>query len=641
MKYKISGSILLLLLFFSQTGYGQVKLPQLISDGMVLQRDSELKIWGWAPEGEKLSIEFNGNTYKATADKDGKWMVKLPPMEAGGPYDMNIEASNKITVKDILIGDVWVASGQSNMETTMERVKPLYEDVIKSVDYPQIRYFNVADLYNFKSPQTDLGPGNWIPADTANILNYSAVAFFFARELHEKYDVPIGVINASVGGSPVEAWLSKDALKNFPVHFEEAKKFSEDAYIKKIETDDQDRSNKWYQEVREKDEGYKDLEKPWFSTSTDDAEWSKMEVPGFWEERVNGVVWFRKEIDVPASMVGKPAKLLLGRIIDSDSVYINGEFVGTTGYQYPPRRYEIDADVLKEGKNSIVVRIINNAGRGGFVTDKPYELSAGATSIDLKGEWKYKVGATMAPLAGPTFIRWKPMGLYNAMIAPLHEWNIKGVIWYQGESNTDNSEEYRELFTSLIKDWRNKWNQKTLPFLYVQLPNFMRTKEQPSDSDWAKLREAQRQTLAVPNTGMAVAIDLGEWNDIHPLNKEDVGKRLSLAAQKLAYGEEDIVFSGPIFQSMEISGKKAIISFAHTGSGLVAKDGGELKHFAIAGEDGKFVWAKAKIQGDKVVVWDDSVSKPVFVRYAWADNPERANLYNKEGLPASPFRTNK
>jgi sialate O-acetylesterase len=339
-------------------------------------------------------------------------------------------------------------------------------------------------------------------------------------------------------------------------------------------------------------------------------------------------------------MVGKKAKLILGRIVDADSVFINGVFVGTISYQYPPRRYEIPSNLLKEGENTIVVRIISNEGNGGFVLDKRYEIIAGNDTINLKGDWHYRLGAKMEPLASQTFIRWKPLGLYNAMLYPLLKYRMKGVIWYQGESNADRPLEYREILPAVIQDWRNNWNQGVFPFLYVQLPNFMKAKNQPSESNWALLREAQLQTLSLPNTAMAVTIDIGEWNDIHPLNKKDVGKRLALAAEKVAYRDEHVVSSGPLYQSMKIDGNKILLTFTNTGGGLVAQGNGELKHFAIAGADAKFVWAKARIENSTVIVWNDTISNPIAVRYAWADNPEGANLYNKEGLPASPFRTN-
>ncbi len=317
---------------------------------------------------------------------------------------------------------------------------------------------------------------------------------------------------------------------------------------------------------------------------------------------------------------------------------MNGKFVGTISYQYPPRRYTIPENVLQAGKNIIVVRIISNIGDGGFIKDKPYELIVEGQTYDLKGEWQYQLGAKMEPLPGETFFQYNPMGLFNGMIAPLTHYSVKGINWYQGEANAERPADYCKLLPALITDWRQQWNQPDLPFLYVQLPNFMEPSAQPGESNWALLREAQFKSLSVPETGMAVAIDIGEWNDIHPLNKEDVGKRLALAAQRVAYGE-DIVSSGPIYQSSKIEGNKIIITFSSTGSGLYVKNGGDLKYFAIAGEDKKFVWAKAKIVDNTVVVWNDTINHPVAVRYAWANNPEGANLFNQEGLPASPFRT--
>jgi len=368
-----------------------------------------------------------------------------------------------------------------------------------------------------------------------------------------------------------------------------------------------------------------------------------MLVPGYWSETplgpMNGVVWFRRDFDLHNGGMMKNATLILGRIVDSDSVYLNGVFVGTTGYQYPPRRYDIPVKLLKQGTNTLVVRVISNSGKGGFVPDKQYELKLDDGRIDLKGNWLYKAGAKMDPLPATTNIRMKPGGLYNAMINPLLKFRIKGVIWYQGESNADRAVEYRQLFPAVIRDWRNNFDQGDFPFLFVQLANFMESKDQPSESNWAMLREAQLKTLTLPNTGMAVAIDVGEWNDIHPLNKKDVGLRLALAAGRIAYKDEKPVYSGPLYLASKIAGNMIIVSFNNTGSGLVAKNSKSLKGFAICGEDKVFVWAETKIANNKVLVWNENIPKPVAVRYAWADNPDSANLYNKEGLPAAPFRT--
>jgi len=619
----------------------QVRVPRLISDGMVLQRDKPIRIWGWAGANEKVTINFNDKSYKTTANAKGDWSVDLSSFKAGGPYSMTVAASNTITINDILIGDVWICSGQSNMEISMKRVSPLYPNDIANAENSSIRYFAVPQRYNFNTPEVDLKSGSWVKTTPKNVLAFSAVAYFFANELYEKYHVPIGLINSSLGGSPAEAWLSEDACKEFPVHYNEAQRFKDSTLIQQIERDDRARSDAWYKLLRQRDEGYKDSQNPWYSPALNTSDWSTMKIPGYWSSSslgaVNGVVWFRKEVNVTADMLGKPVKLLLGRIIDADSVFVNGVFVGTTGYQYPPRRYEIPSTLLKEGVNTIVVRVISNSGEGGFAVDKPYQLACEEKVIDLKGDWHYKLGATMEALPGQTFVRWKPVGLYNAMIAPLTKYNMKGVLWYQGESNADDPIEYRSLLPALIRNWRAKWNQGEFPFLLVQLPNYMKANDQPTESNWALMREAQLKTLSLPHTGMAVAIDVGEWNDIHPLNKKDVGKRLALAAQRVAYGDTKVVSSGPIYQSMKIEGNKIIIHFSNTGSGLQFKDGLS-KGFAIAGVDNHFVWAEAKIEKDNVVVWSNSISSPKAVRYAWADNPQ-VSLYNKEGLPASPFRT--
>jgi len=639
MQIKIYSLLLFALLF---TACGKITLPKLITDGMVLQRNAEIKIWGWAKSNQKISINFLDSVYCTKVDNEGEWEIIMSDLKAGGPYSMVIKGGNTIKINNILIGDVWICSGQSNMEINMKRVSPLYEDEITKANNPNIRYFNVPKAFNFQGPQNDMQNAEWIYPNQETILSFAAVPYFFAQELYNIYKVPIGIINASLGGSPTESWLSEEALKKFPDHYNELQRFKNDSLICKIRENDNIRINNWYKKLRKNDEGYKNIAKPWFTLNLDVSNWNTMNIPGYWANGelgdINGVVWFRKEIEISEKNAGKPAKLNLGRIIDADSVFVNEVFIGSVGYQYPPRRYEIPENVLKEGKNVIVVRVISNIGRGGFVLDKPYELIVNEKVIDLKGEWKYKLGAEMPSLQSQTFIRWKPGGLYNAMISPLLNYKIKGVVWYQGESNTDDPEEHNKLFSTLINSWRKEWGGGDFPFLYVQLPNFMETKDEPTESNWAEFRETQLKALSFPNTAMVVAIDIGEWNDIHPLNKKDVGKRLALAARKIAY-DEDIVYSGPVYKSMEITGNKIILSFKNTGSGLFINDGENLNEFAIAGKDKRFKWAKAILKDDKVIVWTDKITNPVAVRYAWADNPDKANLYNKEGLPASPFRT--
>ncbi len=636
--------LLVLLLWAGATARAQLRLPKLISDGMVLQRDAALTVWGWDKPGEKITIRFRDKNYKATTDKGGKWQATLPPMPPGGPFVMDVAGSSRLTISDVLVGDVWFCSGQSNMVHQLNIHDVTYADEIQTANYPQIRQFWVPTLTSLQGPQQDLPNGRWSAAVGEAVRPFSAVAYFFAKQIHERYKVPVGIINASVGGTPIEAWLSEEGLTDFSTLKTTAEKNKDTTYINSLSRR-QPATNRPQPPV---DLGTAGQTK-WYDLAYTPKGWHSINVPGYWEDQgvkdLNGVVWYRKEVTIPASMTGKPARAFLGRIVDADELYINGKSVGRTTYMYPQRRYMIPADLLKPGKNVFVVRVTNNGGKGGFVPDKPYSVFAGADTVDLKGTWQYKVGTVYKPFTGGGFgggisAQNQPTALYNAMVAPEVGYALKGFCWYQGESNAGRAQEYAALMPALINDWRARWQQSNLPFLYVQLPNFMDYTYLPVESDWALLREAQLKALSVPNTAMAVAIDLGEWNDIHPDNKKAVGERLALAAFKSAY-HENVVSSGPLYQSAAIEGNRIVVSFTNVGGGLITNDGEPLGEFAIAGSDKKFVWANAKLEGGKVVVWSDDVTAPQYVRYAWADNPVNPNLYNKEGLPASPFRTDK
>jgi sialate O-acetylesterase len=639
----------ILLFMTALVGYSnadaQVRLPKLISDNMVLQRDTRLKIWGWAGANERVNIKFNGKTYKTKADGQGNWAVFVPPMKAGGPYTLNIVASNSITINNILFGDVWFCSGQSNMVHQMNIHDVTYAMDIKSANYPEIRQFLVPVANNLEGPKDDFSKGTWQVAVGEEVRPFSAVAFFFARKLYDKYKIPIGLINASVGGTPIAAWTSEEGLKEFPAFRSIIQKNKDTGYVNAL---NRNVANSIVSRPLQ-DKGI--IESPkWFEEGYHPpaGAWRSINIPGYWEDQgikdLNGVVWYRKEIDLPASMAGKSAKVFLGRIVDADVLYINGKQVGNTTYMYPQRRYTIPSGVLKAGKNIFAIKVTNNFGKGGFVPDKPYCIFLGNDTIDLKGTWQYRVGEVFTPRSGSgvTGINGQdqPAGLYNAMVAPAISYAIKGILWYQGETDTGKAEEYARWQPALISDWRSKWNQPGTPFLFVQLPGFMEYNYLPVESQWATFRESQLRSLSVAHTAMAVAIDLGEWNDIHPDNKKDVGERLAIAAQKLVYGE-NIVHSGPVFHSYKTEGSKIILTFENVGSGLLTKDGNAPAEFSIAGADKKFVWAKTKIDGDNIVVWNDAISQPLHVRYAWADNPVNPNLYNREGLPATPFRTDR
>jgi sialate O-acetylesterase len=522
----------------------------------------------------------------------------------------------------------------------MERVKEKYPDEIAQADFPEIRNYFIATTASLQGPQKNLPSGGWKSANPKDVLTFGAVSYFFATEIYKTQHVPIGLINASVGGTPIESWISEEGLEDFPGLTEIVQQNKDTSYV-----NNRLRRSVANDAVRE--EADKGLSEPvkWYNPGYIPKGWKNINIPGYWEDQglgdLNGVVWYRKEIDVPATMTDIPAKLFMGRIVDADLVYLNGEKIGNTTYQYPPRRYDVPGGILKPGKNIIVIRVTNTLGKGGFVPDKPYFLTANGQEIDLKGDWEYKVGEVFKPVENQESgfsIQNQPASLYNGMIAPVRNQAIRGILWYQGESNTGNPGAYAELFPALINDWRNQWKDDSLPILFVQLANYMDRDFLPVESKWAELRDAQLKALSLPNTAMTVAIDLGEWNDIHPLNKKDVGYRLALGARHLSYGEKELVYSGPICHSPSIQGDKVIIQFDHTGSGLVSIDGEPLSQFAVAGADKHFEWADASIVNGTVVVFNKNIPNPVYVRYAWSNNPDGANLYNREGLPASPFQ---
>jgi sialate O-acetylesterase len=632
-----------LVLLIATTSSGQVKLPKLVSDGMVLQRDIPVRIWGWASEGEKIAVHFIDSTYHTIANKNGEWELTLAKLKSGGPHEMKIDASNSITINDIVVGDVWVCSGQSNMGVALGWLSHVYQNEIDKSENPFVRQFYVPAGSRFNGQEKDYKFGKWQHADPKNVRSFTAVGYFFAKKLYEAYKVPIGLIHASLGGSSTEAWISEGSIKFFPKYYEDAQRFKDSGLLDSINKQDNERVGNWNNLIRQHDEGYKNPQSPWFDPKLNTGNWETMHVPGYWVDAklgpVNGVVWFRRDFTLPSNIVGKSARVILGRIVDIDSAFINGIFIGTTGSQYAPRNYKISEDVLKEGENVIVVRVINNIRHGGFVPGKKYDIVVGDSTINLEGEWKYKLGASAEPLEDRLFTGKISTGLFNSMIAPMLNYGIKGVLWYQGESNTSRAYEHYDLFKLLIKDWRQSWRQGDFPFIYTQLPNFVEVNIEATKYDWAIFRESQLKALMIPNTGMAVSIDIGEWNDIHPANKRDLGYRLALAAQKVAYGEKHIVYSGPVYKSMNINGNKIILTFKNTGSGLIAKNNENLKCFEICGIDNEFFPAEATIQNGTVVVWCNKVTVPVAVRYAWANNPEGANLYNREGLPATPFRT--
>ena len=645
MKIIIRVTTFIFLLLTATVLKATIVLPRLISDGIVLQRNIQLPIWGWADVNEQVEVTLNGKKYTTKAGADRKWKILLAPEKSGGPFSMTITGINTIVIKNILIGDVWFCSGQSNMEYELYKSSEKYPAEIAASSNDQIRHFQVKRNIAFNTLPDIESEKGWEAANPSSILNWTAVGYFFAKNLFNKYHVPIGLINCSYGGTPAEAWMNEKTLSDFPVPFAKAIEYKDTNLVNSILKRDKLLTETWTKKINENDIG---LKEKWQDVNYNAADWKKMDMPNYWQDQgLNevdaGIVWFKKQINIPAAYIGKNALLRLGSIAQRDITYFNGVKVGVNNSKYPLRKYVLDSKLLKEGINTITVRILNESGKAGFIKDKPYLLELGDTVISLTGDWQYKLSAISTPLLREDNTRFQDQtsSMYHGMLEPLIGYGIKGVIWYQGESNVSRAKEYHTVFTRLISSWRNEWKQGEFPFLFVQLANINVPKKEPAESKLAELQEAQQLTLSLPNTGMAVANDIGEWNDVHPLNKADVGNRLALSAAKIAYGESAVVYSGPTYQSMKIAGNKIILEFSNVGTGLMTKDGGDLKYFSIAGANKKFVWAKATIAGNTITVWNDAISQPVAVRYAWADNPVGANLYNKEGLPASCFRTDR
>jgi sialate O-acetylesterase len=622
--------------------YSNVTLPKIFGDNMVLQRDKLIPVWGWAAPNEKITVQFNKQIKTAVAGKDGKWKLNLSPEKAGGPYVLFAVGKNTVQFKNVLVGEVWVCSGQSNMEMSIGGWGKInnYEQEIANANYPQIRHIKVPIKVS-GTPKEDIESGEWKIANPQNAGDFSAVGYFFARELYNNLKVPVGLINTSWGGTMIETWISREAFeqsdefKNMiaampTLNLDSMAKLRNAAMIKRIEATQGPIVNK-------------EVAATWSAATLDAGDWKQMTLPGLWEDKgldgLDGVVWFRKMFMVSAADAGKETTLELSMIDDNDITYVNGVQVGSTNAYNVKRKYTIPTGFLKEGVNSIAIRVDDTGGGGGVYGEAAdMKITINNMQQSIAGDWAYRVESIkQSDGTGPNDY---PTLLYNAMINPLIPFGMRGVLWYQGEANTWRAYQYRKAFPLMIKDWRKRWGAGDFPFYFVQLATFNAGNgDSKKGSPWAELREAQALTLSVPNTGMAVTTDIGDAKDIHPKNKQDVGKRLAAIALQKVYGKK-VVSSGPVYQSMKVSGNTVTLSFTTTGSGLLAKGGdGKLTGFEVAGADKIFHPATAVIKGNTVVVSSSAVSNPVAVRYGWADDASAANLFNKEGFPAPPFRT--
>ena len=626
-------------------GTAPVRPARIFADGAVLQRDAEIPVWGRAAVGADVTVAFAGHTRTTTADAAGAWRVVLPAMKAGGPHEMLLIGDGvRLTVRDILVGDVWVASGQSNMEWPVSLTSDAAAAIADATDR-NIRELAVPHSYS-ERPETELAGGQWAVADAEHVGNFSGVGYFFARELRKSVGVPIGIIHTSWGGANIETWMSRAALgvSDSALAVAVAKGQADTAALRialsaKIGP------------LPSVDSGLVGSRAAWAAPDLADDAWATIVTPGLWEsagyEGMNGVAWYRTSFTLDPADIREPVRLSLGPIDDSDITWVNGIEVGRTEQRYAePRTYTIPASALRAGRNVVAVRVDDTGGGGGIYgsADSVY-VEAGGVRRGLAGTWRFKVGMVSVQPDGQR-INKVPTILYNRMIHPLLDVPIKGVIWYQGESNANNMEQatdYRRLFSTMISSWRREWrgtDGRDFPFLWVQLPNFGPVDSiPPGTATWATVRESQAAALALPNTGQVVAIDLGGADELHPRNKKDVGARLALKAREVAYGER-VASSGPTYQRYTVGNGRVTIELANIGGGLVSRstDGG-IPGFSIAASDRRFVWANARIEGNRVVVWSDRVAEPVAVRYLWSNSPRLPVLYNREGLPAAPFRT--
>lgn len=641
-KYLLNHLVLAAFWLNSATANATVTLPSFFTDNMVLQQKSTVPFWGESNQKSvSVTSSWDKKTYKATV-VNGKWNVVLKTPSYGGPFTITLNDGEVKTLQNILIGEVWLCSGQSNMEMPLDGWGKIdnYKEEIANANYPEIRLLQAEHIESTLPLNTlKVQHNGWNICDPKNIADFSATAYFFARKIYKETKIPIGLIHSSWGGTLIEAWTSSGALStihDFDTQIEAMKsESSRETLEKKYNAD----LAVWEKHLTSTDKGYQNEKAIWASVGFDDASWKTMKVPSFFDSNglgnFDGIVWFRKKFTISDNSKDFSLSYLVD---DDDKIWVNGNYVGETKGYNVERHYTIPSKYLKKGENVITIRVYDGSGNGGIYGEENIALKSDSETISLVGDWKYNIGADSKDLPARPYLAQgqnRPSAIYNAMIAPLADYKIKGVIWYQGESNAERAFQYQKLFPLLINDWRTQFKDKNLPFFFVQLANYKQQKQEPGDSDWAELREAQFLTLKVPNTGMAVTTDIGNAQDIHPKNKQDVGVRLAKIALAKVYNIKNN-YSGPLYKSYKVERNTIVLEFDFN-TEIKARDD-LLRGFTIAGSDQKFYSAEAKIINGKVIVYAQNVPNPVAVRYNWADNPN-GNLTNASGLPASSFRT--
>ncbi|MBO6241285.1 MAG: hypothetical protein J6O61_10730 [Butyrivibrio sp.] len=622
-----------------------LRLSRLLSDGAVIQRRKSIHIWGWDEPGAKVTAVLEKDEVSGITDSNGRFDIYLPARESGGPYELVVsdDKGERIVVRDVMLGLVWLCSGQSNMELPLTRCKDRYPEVVKNDENDRIRTFKIVEETSYCGPFEEHHTGSWTLVRHDTIMDFSAVGYFFAKHLQKLTGQTIGIINASLGGSRIFGWMGREMLEGYDELLEEADHYADKAFYDGQIAGNIENGDAWRNALYQSDEGIKNN---WQSMDTDDSDWGNFEVPGFFKgtdlDGFIGSVWFRKKFDLPKELAGKAARLFLGTMVDSDTVFVNGQKVGETAYQYPPRKYDIPEGLTRENDNEVVIRLCVENGLGRFTPGKELKIFNSDATVYLNGTYKYKVAASCERIKPTDFVNWKATGLFNGMTAPCKNYPIDGVVWYQGESNVELPQyDYADLTKRMILGYRKLWNDENLPFIAVQLPNFV-IDQLPCTDDWGKFRLIQNRILDIPMTGLVVTLGLGEDNDLHPTRKEPIGERMALwaAHMKYGYGAE---YKGPEIESIkkvtEDSEILIEIKLGHAGELIVADEGkgSELKDFYLEYEDGKRENAEAALLGDKIFVKMNSDGKNVKLKWCCENTYHGGLVENETGTPLAPF----
>lgn len=621
-----------------QAQEGRLQMPQFFADGMVMQRDVKIPVWGKGLAGEEVAVSLNGKTAKTKVKADGSWKVYLPKMRAGGPYTLEVLSTRgsdvyHLKIENVLVGDVFLCSGQSNMELPIRRCMDAVAQEVKNYTNDRIRYLKFPHQFNYVRPNDDVKALPWQNITPENCAEVSGICYFMARELQAKHGVPIGIINSAVGGTQVQAWMPGKTLAAFDGYAEELakQKYHQENWVDSVRAAENRAGQEWERQMMANDT----VANRWKAEGYSFAGWKTVDMFSNWSGGKNGSYWFRTTVTLPKELAGKRGVLRFGAMKDADTIYVNGQYVGNTTYEYPPRVYGVKEGVLREGENEIVVHLMSQSGMANFTRGKLYQLEVGELVFPIATELQMAVGSTMPRKPASTYFVDTPTGLYNAMIAPLQDFPVKGMLWYQGESNVGQPATYAALLEAMVGAWRKQFKSK-FPVVIMQLPGYMSKHEQPVETGWTRIRHQQYLAAQnIKNAALAPTIDTGEYNDIHPQDKLTAGKRAAQQMSKLAYDDDSDACDVPMPETAQVKDGKVLIDFDGEADGLRVK-GKQLKDFAVL-VNGKYQWAEASIVDDDMVeVALPRGVKATTVRYCWDDYPE-PSLFNSEGVPAPQF----